>query len=161
MSDASPLRLFFRKYARFQGYATRPEFWWPYLLLVLIHVVIFGATTAIVTTAFAEDVTTDAAAGNMEASYQIWFEGGAAVIVGIGGLLHFVVFAATISPLLAVTWRRFHDTGRPGPMFFLWLIPLVGWIIVLVLLAMPSRPHARRPEWDDPQEAQEMRPAGA
>lgn len=100
--------------------------------------------------------------GGAEVSYQSSVEGVAAVVVFLATLLHVVVFALTISPLLAVTGRRFHDTGRPGPRFFLWFIPLVGWIIVLIMLAMPSRPQARRPEWDDPQdENPERRPAGA
>lgn len=101
---------------------------------------------------FPEDIVTEAynPAGQAEFSYQIWFEGTAGIIVGIGSILHVIIFALTNSPLLAVTWRRFHDAGMPGPMFFLWFIPLIGWIIVLILPSQPSKPHKYRAEWDAP-----------
>jgi len=146
------IRSFFKNYAQFKGYSTRGEFWWPWLILFLIHLGLGVITAVIVGTAFADDVVTESSnpAGSAEFSYQIWFEGTAGTIVTIAAILHFLIWAATISPLLAVTWRRFHDTGLPGPIFFLWFIPLIGWIIVLILLARGSRPEKRRPEWDGP-----------
>ena len=39
---------------------------------------------------------------------------------------------ATILPSLAVAARRLHDTDRTGWMQLLWLIPIIGWIILLV-----------------------------
>ena len=143
---------FFKNYAQFKGYSSRGEFWWPWLLLLLIHLGLGVITAIIVGTAFSDDIVTEAydPAGQMQFSYQIWFEGTAGLIVTIAGVLHFGIWAATISPLLAVTWRRFHDAGMPGPLFFLWFIPLIGWIIVLILLALPSKPHKRRAEWDSP-----------
>ena len=45
---------------------------------------------------------------------------------------------ATMVPLLALYWRRLHDTNRSGAFFFLSLIPLVGGIIVLVLVLLPE-----------------------
>ena len=144
---------FFKNYAQFKGYSARPEFWWPYLLLVLLHAAVGAATSIILGTAFADDISTepsDPAMQNAEMSYALWFEGPAAIVLGLSGLVHLAIFAATIIPLLAVIWRRFHDMGLPGPMFFLWFIPVVGWIIVLIMLARPSRPDRRRQEWDAP-----------
>ena len=39
---------------------------------------------------------------------------------------------ATILPSLAVAARRLHDTDRTGWLQLLWLIPIIGWIILLV-----------------------------
>lgn len=146
------IRSFFKNYAQFKGYSTRGEFWWPWLMLFLIHLGLGVITTIIVTTAFSDGIMTETynPANSPEFSYRIWFEGTANVIVTIAMLLHFLIWAGTISPLLAVTWRRLHDTGLPGPIFFLWFIPLIGWIIVLILLARGSKPEKRRPQWDTP-----------
>jgi len=46
---------------------------------------------------------------------------------------------ATLLPSLAVGARRLHDTNRSGWLQLLWLIPLVGWILVIVWLAQEAR----------------------
>ncbi|MCF0138062.1 MAG: DUF805 domain-containing protein [Oscillospiraceae bacterium] len=47
---------------------------------------------------------------------------------------------AVLVPNLAVTWRRLHDIGKSGANFFFCLIPLVGWILLLVWLCKDSQP---------------------
>ena len=54
------------------------------------------------------------------------------------------VSLALIVPFLAITWRRLHDTNRSGGFYFLALIPLVGAIILIVLLALPSNSAGAR-----------------
>jgi uncharacterized membrane protein YhaH (DUF805 family) len=39
---------------------------------------------------------------------------------------------ATLVPAVAVTTRRLHDTDRSGWMQLVGLIPIVGWILVIV-----------------------------
>jgi uncharacterized membrane protein YhaH (DUF805 family) len=46
---------------------------------------------------------------------------------------------ATFLPSIAVGARRLHDTDRSGWFQLLWLIPLVGWIILIVLLVQDSK----------------------
>jgi uncharacterized membrane protein YhaH (DUF805 family) len=53
----------------------------------------------------------------------------------LGGL--FTV--ATLVPWLAVAARRLHDTGRSGWWQLVGLVPLVGWIILLVFLLQDSK----------------------
>ena len=43
-------------------------------------------------------------------------------------------------PGLALCWRRLHDIGKSGACVLFALIPLVGWIIVLVFLCTASGP---------------------
>lgn len=46
---------------------------------------------------------------------------------------------ATLVPWLAVAARRLHDTGRSGWWQLVGLVPLVGWIILLVFLLQDSK----------------------
>lgn len=55
-------------------------------------------------------------------------------IVGID-VLGMVVSLALFVPNIALASRRLHDTGRSGWWQLLWLIPIVGWIILIVWLA--------------------------
>lgn len=52
-------------------------------------------------------------------------------VIGMA-LLSGLFSLATFLPALGVTVRRLHDTDRSGWMFLLCLIPLVGWLIVLI-----------------------------
>ena len=46
---------------------------------------------------------------------------------------------AVLIPALAVGARRLHDTDKSALFLLLWLLPVIGWIIVLVLMAMGPR----------------------
>lgn len=46
---------------------------------------------------------------------------------------------AVLLPGLAVSVRRLHDMGNSGLMYFVGLIPLIGWIWLLVLVCQPSQ----------------------
>ncbi len=52
--------------------------------------------------------------------------------------VYFLYFLSTFLPFLAVMVRRLHDTGRNGWHILVILIPLVGWIILIVLMALGS-----------------------
>ena len=45
---------------------------------------------------------------------------------------------AILVPSFAVVWRRLHDIGKSGGWYFIGLIPLVGWIILLVFFCTGS-----------------------
>ncbi|MDP1708561.1 MAG: DUF805 domain-containing protein [Gammaproteobacteria bacterium] len=42
-------------------------------------------------------------------------------------------------PSLAAGARRLHDTDRSGWFLLLWLIPIIGWIILIVLVAQEGK----------------------
>ena len=46
---------------------------------------------------------------------------------------------AALIPSLSIATRRLHDTGRSGWWQLLWLVPLVGFIIMLVFLVKDSQ----------------------
>ncbi|MEV7199009.1 DUF805 domain-containing protein [Streptomyces griseoluteus] len=57
-------------------------------------------------------------------------------------VLQLVYSLAVLIPGLAVAVRRLHDTGRSGWWILIGLIPLVGFIILLVFLASEGKPEA-------------------
>ncbi|MEU5311761.1 DUF805 domain-containing protein [Streptomyces sp. NPDC021562] len=48
---------------------------------------------------------------------------------------------AVLLPGLGVAVRRLHDTGRSGWAILIGIIPLVGWIILIVWLASEGKPE--------------------
>jgi uncharacterized membrane protein YhaH (DUF805 family) len=122
-----------KKYVRFDGRASRSEFWWWYLAQIIVVGILYvllgvGAATSDVRA----DPTTGVATGSFNALYWI-----ATVLLVLYGL-------AVIIPNLAIVWRRLHDANLAGPFYFLGLIPFVGAIILLVLFLMPSKPEGQR-----------------
>lgn len=57
------------------------------------------------------------------------------ISVTLGG----VFSLATLLPSLAAASRRLHDTDRSGWWQLLWLVPVIGWIVLIVFLAQESR----------------------
>lgn len=55
-------------------------------------------------------------------------------------LLKFLYCLAVLLPVLGVTARRLHDTDRSGWWMLISLIPVIGGIILIVFLAMDSKP---------------------
>ena len=49
---------------------------------------------------------------------------------------------AVLVPSLAAGARRLHDTNRSGWLQLLWIVPLIGWIIVIVFLVQESKAEA-------------------
>ncbi|MCZ4121943.1 DUF805 domain-containing protein [Streptomyces sp. H39-S7] len=59
-------------------------------------------------------------------------------VVGSSPWIELAYFVPTFLPALGVTVRRLHDTGRRGWWVLLGLIPLVGFIFLLVILSGDS-----------------------
>ena len=45
---------------------------------------------------------------------------------------------ATLLPSLAVGSRRLHDMNKSGWLQLIWIIPILGWIYLIYLLAQPG-----------------------
>jgi uncharacterized membrane protein YhaH (DUF805 family) len=93
-----------RKYATFSGRACRAEYWYFFLMYVLIYVVL-SIVDGIAGTYSSED--------------------------GIGALGTVFVLAMLL-PSVAVGVRRLHDIDRTGWWLLIALVPLVGAIVLLV-----------------------------
>ena len=92
-----------RKYADFSGRAERKEFWYFWLINLVISFVL----------GVVEEVTQI----NPNSEYSV---------------LGSVYALAVLLPTLAVGARRLHDTGRTGWWQLIGLIPLLGAIVLIV-----------------------------
>lgn len=98
------------KYATFQGRARRSEFWFFQLFVLIIS---FGIQIAgIILTAIT----------------------GSEVIVSVFSIASIIFSLAILLPSISVTVRRLHDTDRSGWFYWISLIPLVGFILLLIWL---------------------------
>ena len=104
-----------KKYATFKGRASRAEFWSFTAVNFLIFFVL----------AFIEG----ALGINNDPNVFV-----------LGGIYHLAI----LLPALGVTVRRLHDMGQSGWCVLINAVPIVGWLIVLVLLAQKGedRPNA-------------------
>ena len=99
-----------KKYTVFSGRARRKEYWFFVLWYVIISIGL-----AII----------DAVAG---------------LRIGDVGVLQVLYALAVLIPSLAVAVRRLHDTGRTGWWLLIGLIPLIGFIVLLVFMFLDSQP---------------------
>lgn len=102
-----------RQYADFDGRARRTEYW-MYLLFNLL----FGIAATILDNILGLKF-------NSEMPY---------------GFIYLIYSLAVFIPGLAVLVRRLHDVDKSGWWFFIALIPIVGGIWLLVLLATDGTP---------------------
>ncbi len=99
-----------KKYAVFEGRASRTEFWMFTLFSFIIGIVL-GIFDGILHT---------------KGSYGIG---------ALGGLYNLAV----LLPSIGVAIRRLHDTGRSGWWLLLILIPFIGWLVLLVFYILESQ----------------------
>jgi uncharacterized membrane protein YhaH (DUF805 family) len=119
MDFVTSIKVCLRKYAEFNGRASRSEYWWFYLftVLLLIGFLIVLVLTEIISSRF----------------YTLGLIGSIVVQIGL-----FSIILALFLPSLAVSIRRLHDTSKSGAWLLMILIPCFGPFIVLILLAQPS-----------------------
>lgn len=95
-----------KNYATFSGRARRKEYW----MFVLFNI-IFSAIASVIDRLTGLNIT----------------------ISGVSiGLISLIYSLFILIPSIAVIVRRLHDTNRPGGWIFIGLIPLIGWIVLLV-----------------------------
>jgi uncharacterized membrane protein YhaH (DUF805 family) len=81
---------------------------------------------------------------NLIVSVGIWVAGIALFGLATGELLAVVYGLATLLPVLGVAIRRLHDTNKSGWWIVVDLVPFVGGIILIVLLAIAGTPGPNR-----------------
>lgn len=119
MSFGQAVSTVFSKYATFTGRARRAEFWWWVLFQILV-----GIVAGVLDRMIFPNTSIGGNGGS----------GPFATLTNLGLLL----------PTLAVTARRLHDIDRSGWRQLIGLIPLVGWIIMIVWMVRGGQPQANR-----------------
>ena len=109
---------FFKGYVDFTGRSTRSEYWWIWLGNMILYIPFFFAYGN--------------AIANPRNESALVALGGIAIIYMIFGLALFL-------PGLALTVRRLRDAGFHWALIFVIFIPMVGPLVLLVLLAMPTK----------------------
>jgi uncharacterized membrane protein YhaH (DUF805 family) len=61
-------------------------------------------------------------------------------VVGTAPVLSLLVALGLLLPGLAVSVRRLHDTGRSGWWILIGLVPLIGFIVLIVFYVQDSEP---------------------
>lgn len=108
-------RLVLQRYAEFSGRSRRREYWMYLVINLAIYFVLYVA------------------------GLVMFFSGQR--IMGVALFAIYGLYAlATLIPSLAVAVRRLHDIGKSGWWILISLVPLVGGIILIVLLAMDGTP---------------------
>jgi uncharacterized membrane protein YhaH (DUF805 family) len=103
----------FRKYFRLNDRSSREEYWYFMLINFIFNLFIIFMTSFVFI-------------GHDELTH-------------FGLLLLITYNLATALPTLSITIRRLHDTGRRDWYLLLVIIPYIGAIYVLYLLALPSQ----------------------
>lgn len=107
-----------KKYAVFEGRARRKEYWMFSLInMIIVFIMSFIQQLFLLS----------------ESSFILFGAILIGFVVSVYGLAIFI-------PFLAVTVRRLHDVGKSGWFYLLVLIPIIGWIWILVLLCTDSQP---------------------
>lgn len=100
------------KYVDFSGRARRSEFWYFILFSFLVQIV-----ASILDSIIGTDYDTTS-----------------------GGLISTLVSLALLLPTIAVSARRLHDIGKSGWWQLIGIIPIIGWILVIIWYATDTRP---------------------
>lgn len=114
MSFTEAIRSVLSQYVGFTGRARRSEFWWWFLFVFLVGIVA-GILDQLLGTTVGEGFNQT-------------------------GVIAIVTSLALILPNLAVAVRRLHDTGRSGWWVLIGLIPVIGFIVLIVFYVQDSQP---------------------
>jgi uncharacterized membrane protein YhaH (DUF805 family) len=104
-----------KQYADFNGRARRKEFW-----MFTLFFMIFGYCTVYIDMKLGTTFNILGSSGHYYGQK-----------IG-GGAISFIYCMALIVPYVAVGIRRLHDIGKSGFYYFIGLVPIIGWIILLV-----------------------------
>ncbi|TAP25236.1 MULTISPECIES: DUF805 domain-containing protein [Micrococcaceae] len=144
---------YFKKYATFSGRASRSEYWYVALFTFIVSLIpsIFMTIGVARGIAWADKYQVEVPYGTVDGDDMATYTRGPggiqspdSVWIYLGVALLLLITLALIVPNLAITWRRLHDTNRPGPWYFISLVPGVGGIILLILTLLPSKPEGAR-----------------
>ena len=105
-----------KKYAVFSGRSRRKEYWYFALFVIIISTVLN---------------IIDGLIGAYDRTAGV-------------GLLSSIFSLAILIPSIAVTVRRLHDIDRSGWWLLIALVPLVGWIVLLVFSVQEGTPGSNR-----------------
>ncbi|MEN8374795.1 MAG: DUF805 domain-containing protein [Gemmatimonadota bacterium] len=104
-----------KRFGDFSGRSRRREYWWFILMVWVLAIVLFFVDLTLGT--------------GSETGYGLF-----------SGLFSLAMFV----PLLSVSVRRLHDTGRSGLWLLILFVPILGALAILVLALLDGQPGDNR-----------------
>ena len=142
MSFGEAVKTCFSKYANFSGRARRSEFWWFYLLNVILslcYTALFQWKLSVraevesqIGQAFFDQEKMDALMAKAQACDNVFFP--VAIVLGVLSLV-------LLLPTLAAWARRLHDVGKSGWLILCVIVCGVGGLIPLILSIPDGKPE--------------------
>lgn len=126
MSFGQAVSTCFKKYAVFAGRASRSEFWYWVLFYIIVAVIV-----NILDSLFGWQVYS---AENLETGNSVSYAYNT-------GWLSAIWYLVALLPMISVSVRRLHDTGRSGWWWWLNIICCIGGLILLIFYIQPSQPE--------------------
>ena len=127
MGFPEAIKLFFSNYVQFNGRSRRSEFWWPWLLHIIVTVPTLGLGV----------VMLESSSGDANAL--------AIILVSLGALYFLAVFIPNIS----LSVRRLHDINLTGWIYLavviVGYIPIVGIISNIAMIVIGVVPGTKGP----------------
>ena len=102
----------FKQYFDFRGRARRKEYWYFSLFLIIFSIIADWSARIL---------------GMLVGSYKVYL------------VLSLLFCIATLIPSISVSVRRLHDIGRRGWWLLLCLVPIIGWIWLIVWACFDSK----------------------
>ncbi|MGF1553130.1 MAG: DUF805 domain-containing protein [Paracoccaceae bacterium] len=137
MGPAEAIGTCLQKYWTFTGRASRAEFWW-FFAFVALGCLVFTQLDSVLGLAAVGELP---GAMRAEEGFEPMVEYRAP------GPFALLFFLAALCPTLAAGARRFHDRSMTGWWLIAALVPIAGWILLLVFLGLEGtgRPNAYGP----------------
>lgn len=125
---------YWKNYVNFNDRTSRAGYWWVVLMNFIISVVLSVITEVVALSIYSASpsLINDLAELN---PYALASVSG----VGVISIISIVWSYANLIPGIAIAVRRLHDIGRSWPWILISLIPIVGWIMIIVFMASPSK----------------------
>lgn len=125
---------FWKKYVRFDGRASRSEFWW-WILWAFLASIVVNILDGILASATGTTVTsTSTGYFGVRASSDNF----------VATLPAFLWGLAILLPSIALLMRRLHDAGHSGWWWIIGVIPFIGWIVLFIMTLQGSRAEGQR-----------------
>ena len=107
---------------RFSGRAPRSEFWWFFLFEIFAVIVLAMIDAKTVMQVIAQS------------------SGSPDLFTGLNPFALTLVYYSilTFFPRMAVTVRRLHDVGLSGWFYLIYFVPVVGGLVVMIIMMLPS-----------------------
>lgn len=118
---------FWRNIFTWNATATRAQYWWPVLINAVVLFLVSAAT------------------GQVNQLKSILLSQGTVLAnnISTGSVVFSIFMLLYYVATFTITARRLHDVNRSNWWIILEFIPVVGYIVILIFMVLPSNPNSR------------------